>query len=113
VTTLNYSAIANLHISQITTAHAKPSQFAVSSSFPATASNNRDASASVLMSLLSGEYPTTELNSKLVILMTPWHGPRRKHRLQQFLYCCMWIRWRWNMFDFEGVTQERLHIFAY
>jgi hypothetical protein len=21
-------------------------------------------------------------------MITPWHGPRRKYRLQQFLYCC-------------------------
>jgi hypothetical protein len=21
-------------------------------------------------------------------MITPWHGPRRKHRLLQFLYCC-------------------------
>jgi hypothetical protein len=31
VTTLNYGAIANLHTLQITTAHTKPFQFAVSS----------------------------------------------------------------------------------
>jgi hypothetical protein len=33
VTTLNYSAVANLHTLQITTAHAKSFQFAMSSPF--------------------------------------------------------------------------------
>jgi hypothetical protein len=61
VTTSNYNAIANLHILHITTAHAKPSQRAFSSRFPVADLNN--SSASVLTSLLYGEYPITELNS--------------------------------------------------
>jgi hypothetical protein len=63
VTISNYSAIANLHILQIVTAHFEPSQAAVTSSFPVTDLNNGDSSVSVLTSLLPGEYPTTELNS--------------------------------------------------
>jgi hypothetical protein len=30
--------------------------------------------------------------------ITPLHGPHRKHRFQQFLYCCMHIRCRGNVF---------------
>jgi hypothetical protein len=41
------------------------------------------------MSLLAGHRLTTELTSKLVPLIAPWHGPCRKHRFQQFLYCCV------------------------
>jgi hypothetical protein len=54
-TTSNYSTIAGLHTSQITTAHAKPQSFIV---FPShcliTAVNNGDSSASVLMMLPAG-----------------------------------------------------------
>jgi hypothetical protein len=28
---------------------------------------------------------------KLVPLITPWHGPCRKHFPQQFIHCCVWI----------------------
>jgi hypothetical protein len=60
VTTSNYTAIANLHTLQITTAHANPSQ-SFTSRFPVMNLSNGDSSVSVLISLLSGEYPTTEL----------------------------------------------------
>jgi hypothetical protein len=105
LTTSNYSAIANLHILQITTAHAKPSQSAFTSRFLVTDLNNGDSSASVLTSLLSGEYPTTEFIVTIVLNITSRHGPRRKHCLQHFLYCCVWIRCRGNMFVCECVTQ--------
>jgi hypothetical protein len=48
------------------------------SRFLVTASNSGDSSASALTLLLSGEYPTalcTELNYKLIPLITPQHGP--------------------------------------
>jgi hypothetical protein len=61
VTTSNYNTIANLHTLQITTAHAKPSQFSFTSRFLVTDLNKWDSSASVFKSLLSGEYPTIEL----------------------------------------------------
>jgi hypothetical protein len=61
VTTSNYSAVANLHTLQVNTAHAKTSQYAFTSRFPVTDLNDGDSSASVLTSLLSGEYPTTEV----------------------------------------------------
>jgi hypothetical protein len=61
ITTSNYYIIANLHTLQITTAHAKSSQSAFTSCFPVMDLNNGDFSASVLTSLLSSEYPTTEL----------------------------------------------------
>jgi hypothetical protein len=59
VTTLNCNAIADYTL-QITTAHAKSFQSAVFTSRSLdTAPNSGDSSASVLTSLLSGEYPTT------------------------------------------------------
>jgi hypothetical protein len=64
VTGSNYNAVANLHTLQITTAHAKPSQSGFASRFPVTNLSSGDSSASVLTSLLSGEYPTTELLQK-------------------------------------------------
>jgi hypothetical protein len=33
-----------------------------------------------------------------VFLITPLHGPSRKHRFQQYFYCCMRIRCRGNVF---------------
>jgi hypothetical protein len=58
-TTSNYSAIADLHTLQITRAHTKPSQSAVTSHFLVTDLNNGDSSASVVMpSLLSLPYRT-------------------------------------------------------
>jgi hypothetical protein len=42
-------------------AHAESPQSALTRRFLATDFNNGDSSASVLTSLLSGEYPTTEL----------------------------------------------------
>jgi hypothetical protein len=60
-TTSNYSSVVNLYISQITTVHTKPSQSAFTSRLPVTDLNTGDSSACVLTSLLSGEYPTTEL----------------------------------------------------
>jgi hypothetical protein len=59
VTTLNYSAITYLHTLQITTAQSKPSQSAFTRHFPVTDLNNGDFSASVLTSLLSSKYPTS------------------------------------------------------
>jgi hypothetical protein len=88
LTTSNYNTIANLHALQIATAHAKPSQSASTSRFSVTDHNNGDTSASVLTSLLSGEYLTNELNFNLDPLISSWHGPRRKLYLQHFLYCC-------------------------
>jgi hypothetical protein len=37
-------------------------------------------------------------NCPVVLLITPSHGPSRKHRLQQYLYCCMRICCRGNVF---------------
>jgi hypothetical protein len=54
-------ASPNLHTLQITIAHAKSSQSAFTSRFLVTDLNNVESSASVLTSLLSGEYSTTEL----------------------------------------------------
>jgi hypothetical protein len=50
-TTSSYSAIADLHTLQITRAHAKSSQLAVTSCFLATDLYDGDSSASVLTSL--------------------------------------------------------------
>jgi hypothetical protein len=57
-TTSNYSTIANLHNSQTTAANTKSSQ-SFTNRFPVTDLNNEDSSASVLTSLLSGEFEHT------------------------------------------------------
>jgi hypothetical protein len=90
-TTSNYNAVTIPHTLQITRPHAKSSQFAFTSRFLVTHLNNEDPSASLLTSLLSGEYPTTELSQFCrpgVVVTYPQGGPNRKHRFQQFLYCC-------------------------
>jgi hypothetical protein len=63
-TTSNYSAIADFHTVQITTRYVF-SCSGFTSHCLVTANNNGDSSASVTMSLLSGEYPTTELSTEL------------------------------------------------
>jgi hypothetical protein len=65
-TTSNYSAITNRHTLQITTAHSKSFSACCvfTSRFLVTASNSEVSSAFALTSLLSGEYPTTELTTK-------------------------------------------------
>jgi hypothetical protein len=88
ITTSNYNAVTNLHTLQITTAHTKPSQSGFTSRFSVIDRNSGDSSANLLMSLLSGKYPTTELNFNLVPLITSWHRLHREHRFQPFLYCC-------------------------
>jgi hypothetical protein len=60
ITTSNYSAFANLHTLQIIRAHAKSFQSASISRFPVTDLNNRNSSASVLMSLPTASYSTTQ-----------------------------------------------------
>jgi hypothetical protein len=61
VTTLNYSAIADLHTSQITTAHAKSFQFAVFTRHSlVTASNSEDSSAPALTLLPVGSQLVTD-----------------------------------------------------
>jgi hypothetical protein len=51
--TSTYNAIADLHILQITTAHAKSTQSAFTSRFLVTDLNNGDPSASVVTSLIA------------------------------------------------------------
>jgi hypothetical protein len=63
------------------------------SRFLVTGSNSGDSSASALTSLLSGEYPTslcTELNSKLVPLITFRHGSTENTALLLFLQSFPW-----------------------
>jgi hypothetical protein len=76
--TSNYSSIANLHNSQITTAHAM--YFVACCVFTSrslvTASNSDDSSASALKSSL---YSLRYRTDKIVFLITPRHCPCRQH----------------------------------
>jgi hypothetical protein len=40
----------------------------------------------------------TDLVAPVFLLITPRHDPRRQHRFKQYLYCCMRIRCRGNVF---------------
>jgi hypothetical protein len=79
-TTTNNNVIANFHTLQSTTTCNKFSQSAFTSRFPATDLNNGDSLATVLSSLLSSEYPTTELLLQTVLVLTSRYAPLRKHR---------------------------------
>jgi hypothetical protein len=95
VTASNYNTIANFHNFQITTARAKPSESASTSRFLVTYLNNGDSSASVLTSLLSGEYPTAELflqTLRSVLVIISRHGPLRKHRVSLLKFNCCLLR---------------------
>jgi hypothetical protein len=76
-TTTSYRANANLHNSQITTAHTKPfpACCVVTSRSLATAYNSADSSASRAQ-ILSAELPLKQL---CLLLITSRHGPHRKH----------------------------------
>jgi hypothetical protein len=63
VTTSNYNGIVNFHTLQITAAHVKPLQSALTSCFPVMDVNNGDSSASVVTLLRSSEYPTPLLTA--------------------------------------------------
>jgi hypothetical protein len=54
--TSTYNAIADLHVLQLTRAHAKSSQSAFTSRFLVTDTNNGDSSASVVTLLPAGYY---------------------------------------------------------
>jgi hypothetical protein len=79
-----------------------------------TASNSGDSSAYALAPLPAGHRLTTELKSTVVPLTAPWHGPRRKHRFQQFIYCCERTR-RGNVFvsrslPIKGYTRYSIYV---
>jgi hypothetical protein len=113
-TTSNHSATANLHNSQMTTAPAKP--FTACCVFTkrslATASNSGDSSASALKSSLHSLPYKIDLVDPFMFLLTPLHGPSRKHSFQEYLYCCMRICWHDNVFT-EPLPRNGPNIFAY
>jgi hypothetical protein len=90
--TSNYSATANLHNSQITTATAKP--------FPACCVFTSRSLAKALTveifqlhalkSSLDRLPYWTDLVAPVIFLITSRHGSLRKHCFIQFLYCCIW-----------------------
>jgi hypothetical protein len=101
-------------LSLISTLHKVLQPACLDQPFPSNGFNSGDSSNSVLTSLLSGQYPSTELlstvNSSLrglpyrhqlncqtstifisrpgVLAIYPQGGPNRKHHLQQSPYCC-------------------------
>jgi hypothetical protein len=97
--TSNYSATANPHIAQITTAPAKtfPDCRVFTSSSLATASKSGDSSASSAHIFPSATpvqnclpaIPQLTASPPIFFLITISHGPNRKHCFQQFLYCCL------------------------
>jgi hypothetical protein len=95
-TTSNYSAIANLHTSQITTATAKP--FLVCCTFIslylATASNSADSSAWLRLYLHSHPF-RNQLNS---LLQLSCEFSARTAQQTSFFYCCFRVRCSGNMF---------------
>jgi hypothetical protein len=129
-TTSNYSATANLHNSQITRAPVRPfPAWSVFTSLSvATASNSGDSSASCTQVLsLQPPMPNSALNSQLkysstaelnwlstnwvapnLFLVTTLHGPSRKHRFQQLLYCCARICCSGNVFT-DPLPRNGLH----
>jgi hypothetical protein len=99
-TSSNYSAIANLYTLKITTAHAKsfPACCVFTSRSLVTVSNSGDSSASALKSSIRRQPYRTDSVAPIFFLITPLHGLSTKHRFQQYLYCCMRIRCRGNVF---------------
>jgi hypothetical protein len=91
-TTSSYSAVADLHTLQITTAPAKPfpACCVFNSHSLATASNSGDPSASHAH-VLSSQPPvqnSTELIDPTLMVITSWHRPHRKQHC--VCVCCCW-----------------------
>jgi hypothetical protein len=99
LTTCTHYSELQVHTLQITRARAKSSQSDFTGRFLVTDLNNEHSSASVLTSLLFGEYPTTviplnysvisfqpplqnspELIAPTVLVINSRHGPHIKHR---------------------------------
>jgi hypothetical protein len=57
-------------------------------------------------------FSADSLRSLSVLLTTPLHGPSIKHSFQQYLYCCMRIRCRGNLFT-ESLPRNGSGIFSY
>jgi hypothetical protein len=93
VITNTHNTIAHFHTLQITTSHAKyfPGCSIFTRCSLITASNSVYSSASAL------KPPHRRLPSNC-LLITPLHGPKTKHRFQQYFYCCMCIRRRGDVF---------------
>jgi hypothetical protein len=100
-TTSNYSATANVHNSQITTAPTKLPDVsspavpwerllivAILQLHALKSSLNGGALPTAFFFLHSLPYRTDSV-APVVFLITPLHVPSGKHRLQQYLYCCM------------------------
>jgi hypothetical protein len=82
VTTGNYNTISARDTKSF------PACSVFSRCFLIMASNNEDSSPSVLMLLLSSEYPATELSSKLC----PFYNPSAQTAQKtQFFYCCVCV----------------------
>jgi hypothetical protein len=47
---------------------------------------------------------------QIITVITYRHGPRRKHRLQQFRYCCMRIRCQGKVFTEPFLSSGRLFL---
>jgi hypothetical protein len=130
----SYTLTTRDYTLQFTSPHAK--SFLASSVYTCSclvrAPNNGYSSASGIKSFLNGNSFPAELflpKSKLlydgritanhfvlaptiVLLITPLHGPSRKHRFQQYLYCCMRIRCCGNVFT-APLPRNSFGIFAY
>jgi hypothetical protein len=70
----------------------------------------------ILLSDVCGSLQSTShsrLDCCLVLAIEQWHTPNRKHRLQQSLYCCMFILWGGNLFTAPFYRNGRLFVFYY
>jgi hypothetical protein len=111
VVTMN---IANIHTLQITTAHAKyfPACGVFTSRSLVTASNSGESSTAALKSSLHSLPHRTHSDVPIFFLVTHLHGPNRKHRFEEYIYCCMRIRYRGNVFT-DPLPRNGSGMFAY
>jgi hypothetical protein len=83
VTTTDYSNNANSHTLQCNTA----SNMYFQSAFSGNGFQCRSFLSFHVHALTGRRLPPNYLNSRLVLRITAWHGPHRKHRVQHFFYC--------------------------
>jgi hypothetical protein len=68
------------------------------------------ASAVILGSESRGTHDT---RACIAIYIYSWHGPHRKHYFENFLYYCVLIRWRGNLFTSLLSSIWRMYSFHY
>jgi hypothetical protein len=94
VTTNNYNTIADFHTLQITGAHRLVFSVCYTLHYPFPGNGPEQWLFLCFRTQVFSElwlHSNGNILASVVLLITPFHGPSRKHSFQQYLFCCMLI----------------------